>query len=328
MYRVFICCFFSVLCACPAFGQLPAFYKNVRRVAWVVKDLDRVLAGWEKLGLAEVKKREAARLEAEFRGKPAAGRLRRASGKLGDVEIDFIQPAAGANAYSEFLRQHGDGIMSLIYAAPDAEAWRGETERLKAAGAQALQREAWRGEAGETACVYFDTGQQGKYVLGLMHGPGVAAAAPPPAARRITQYAFVIRELRPVSDYWGKLGFPAITTTRPAIRDLQYRGKPVRYEQELGWQRHGAVPFEWCAPPKELPGVYGEFLGRHGEGLQHIAFAASDMDQAIAEWSKLGFPVAQSGAWGEANKPGSGRFAYLDTEPIGGVTVELLWSYK
>ena len=37
-------------------------------------------------------------------------------------------------------------------------------------------------------------------------------------------------------------------------------------------------------------------------------------------------PIVQSGAWGEAGKPGAGRFAYADTTRFGGVTVELLWN--
>ena len=35
-----------------------------------------------------------------------------------------------------------------------------------------------------------------------------------------------------------------------------------------------------------------------------------------------------SGGWGEEGKPGSGKFAYVDTEEFGGESIELLWSYK
>ena len=41
-----------------------------------------------------------------------------------------------------------------------------------------------------------------------------------------------------------------------------------------------------------------------------------------------GYKVAQSGGWGEAGKPGSGRFTYIDTDSIGGVLIELLWNYR
>jgi len=34
-----------------------------------------------------------------------------------------------------------------------------------------------------------------------------------------------------------------------------------------------------------------------------------------------------SGGWGERGKPGSGRFAYMDAHSLGGVDVELLWSF-
>jgi hypothetical protein len=52
------------------------------------------------------------------------------------------------------------------------------------------------------------------------------------------------------------------------------------------------------------------------------------MDRAIAEWGETGFRVTQSGAWGQAGRKGSGRFAYLDTEKIVGVALELLWNFR
>ena len=72
--------------------------------------------------------------------------------------------------------------------------------------------------------------------------------------------------------------------------------------------------------------MYEDFRKAHGEGLHHIAFAVEDLDQALAVWKRAGLEPVQSGAWGEKGKPGSGRYAYVDTEPVGGVFVELLWN--
>ena len=93
------------------------------------------------------------------------------------------------------------------------------------------------------------------------------------------------------------------------------------------WQRHTQLAYEWIVPPAE-PSFYGEFLKAHGEGIQHFGVPTGDMDKSIAEYEKLGHKVAQSGAWGEAGKKGSGRYAYMDTDVIGGVSAELLWSMK
>jgi hypothetical protein len=34
------------------------------------------------------------------------------------------------------------------------------------------------------------------------------------------------------------------------------------------------------------------------------------------------------GTWGEKDKPGSGRYEYINLEDAGGVTMELLWNFK
>ena len=49
-----------------------------------------------------------------------------------------------------------------------------------------------------------------------------------------------------------------------------------------------------------------------------------DLDGAIARYKDLGYGVVQSGAWGDIGKPGSGRYGYMGTDSIGGVTAELL----
>jgi hypothetical protein len=53
-----------------------------------------------------------------------------------------------------------------------------------------------------------------------------------------------------------------------------------------------------------------------------------DMDEAIAYFESQGLACAQSGSWGEEGKPGSGRFASMDTDSLGGIMIELLWDYR
>jgi len=310
-----------LLAALPAQAQLPDFYRKVSRVTWVVRDVNPVVEGWTKLGLAGREDHGEVEL-------PGLGRLRVVTGRLGDVILDFLQPAASGGPFSTFVERHGDGVFSLMYPTPTLEALDQEVERLRGLGVGVLQRGRRPGAVGDVSWVYFDTQSEGKYVLGLIHDPGWTQPTASPSGPRITQFAFVARDARPVSAFWKKLGFPEMSFTNPVLRDLEYRGKSTHYQQELGWQRHGSVPFEWCVPLKGVPSVYQEFLDKHGEGLQHIGLNVPDMDKALAEWKALGFQVSQAGAWGERGKPGSGRFAYMDTDSIGGVTVELLWSYR
>lgn len=302
-------------CVLPAFAQLPEFYKTVNRVTWVTKDTARAAAAWEKLGLTGLETPSETAMPVEFRGKPATARIRYATATLGNVVIDFVEPLGGENAWSEFLARHGEGVFALMHETGTREALEAEVARLRGLGVSVLQR------AGDPAPhVYFDTAPRGKYVLALCTGsPRDTGPA------RISQWAFAVREIGPVSDYWKSLGWPAISVNRSTPRDMMYRGKPVQQQFETGWQRHGTVPYEWCVPPAGGPSVYREFIDRHGEGIQHFGINVPDMDKAIAE---TGFAVVQSGAWGEPGKKGSGRWAYLDTDPAGGLTAELLWNFR
>jgi len=325
--------YISIL-AQPAWGQLPEFYKTVDRVQWVVKDLDRVIAGWSRLGFKDIQQHGILELkDAQFRDKPAAMRLRRATARLGGLEVEWVQPLDGKNAYTEFLGEHGDGIFSLVHRVPTPDSFKQELAILCQMGLDVLQRESYEDAQGVVKTAYLDTEEEGGYVLGLIHDSHPTpcetstGSQDSPYQLQHSQFAFVVRNPQPVSLFWKRLGFPELSLTHGVLRDLSYRGQPGFFDQELGWQRHGKVVYEWCIPLKG-PSVYEDHLQRHGEGFHHLGFQVNDIDQVIRSWKTLGFQVSQSGAWGDAGKPGSGRFAYVDTDSIGGVTVELLWNYR
>jgi len=318
--------------AWPAAGQLPEFYKSVDRITWVVEDLDRAVQGWTKLGFSGIEDRGEVDLEsARVRGKPAAAHFRWAAGRLGEVAVDWVQPLSGENAFSEFLARHGSGVFSLIHRVPSMEAFDTEVARLGKIGVAPLQTIDLDFESGTVRIAYMDTEPQGKYGLGLIAGEieasPLAVAAPGPGSQRITQYAFAVKELEPVSKFWAGLGFPAMNTSRPQMRELRYKDQPGDFDMILGWQRHGKVPYEFIQSVRGS-NVYLDHMARHGEGVHHIAFNVSEMDKEVARWNDLGFAYSMGGAWGEKDKPGSGRFVYLDTQAIGGTDVELLWNYK
>ena len=318
----------------PAWGQLPEFYKTVSQVKWVVGDLDQVTAGWSRLGFRDIQQHGVLELkDAQFRDKPATMKLRRATARLGGLDVEWVQPLDGKNAYAEFLNKHGDGIFSLVHRVPTLDSFKQELPLLCLMGLDVLQRESYEDAQEVVKTAYLDTEEEGGYVLGLSYDsrPACCEASTgsqdSPYQLQHSQFAFVVRNPQPVSLFWKRLGFPELSLTHSVLRDLSYRGQPGFFDQELGWQRHGKVVYEWCIPLKG-PSVYEDHLKRHGEGLHHLGFQVNDIDRVIRSWKTLGFQVSQSGAWGDAGKPGSGRFAYVDTDSIGGVTVELLWNYR
>ena len=161
----------------------------------------------------------------------------------------------------------------------------------------------------------------------MIYAPDTDQAVPLPRGRQVAQFAFTVRELDPVLEYWSRLGFTERSVTHPPLWDLRYHDRPADFDADLGWQRHGRVVYEWVHPLKG-PTVYIDHMEKHGEGFHHIAFQVDDLDQEVTRWSALGFPFLQGGAWGEKGKPGWGRYAYQDTDAIAGAEVELLWNYR
>jgi hypothetical protein len=308
----------AVVFAYPLAAQLPDLYRSVDRVTWVVDNIDRVALGWEKVGLIQFESRSDAELEMTFRGKPAKAKVRMASGFLGDLRVDWIQPMDGSNAFTEYQRKHRSGIFSLVHRVATPEALAQEKERLRGLGVNVLQS--------DEHVTYFDTEPDGKYVLGLYYGPD-APAATVPLEKHIVQFAFTAHDLKPVSEYWARLGLGAMAFNKGNLSDVEYWGEPITIEQATGWQRNRKVVYEWLAPIT-TPNTLDDHMKIYGEGIHHLAMNVADMPKAVAGWKAAGLKVASSGAWGEKGKPGSGRFAYVDTQPIGGVIMELLWQFR
>ena len=310
-------------------AALPDMYKSVHALTWVVRDVEKSVAGWKKLGFTDIRiVGDVTFADVRYRGNSATCTARVAEGHLGDVAVQWIQPLQGNNAYSEFLARHGTGMFSLVHRATSREALHAEIERMKALGVGVLQSESVHVAGSTSIRTYLDTEPQGKYALGLIYSPDAAdsrATALP--GRKVVQFAFTVRELQPVLDFWSRLGFTDRSVTHPPLWDLRYHDRPADFDADLGWQRHGRVVYEWVHPLKG-PTVYLDHMDEHGEGFHHIAFEVPDLDQEVAHWNALGFPFLQGGAWGEKGKPGWGRYAYQDTDAIAGAEVELLWNYR
>lgn len=307
------------LCA----GELPDSYRHVSRVTWIVKDAGRTAAGWEKLGLTSVHDDGRVTLRGEYRGKPVAIRIRHVSGELGDLGVDFFQPLGSEDAFADFLARHGDGIFSIVHEARSGEEISREAARMAGLGVRVLARVTVGAPGARMNFTYFDTEPQGKYVLGLVYAEG----GPPrsKAAPKISHFGIVTREAEPVSEFWQKLGFPDLKISHATPReDGRYREKPLSLAFDVGYQRHAQFAYEWIIPPMTPRNIYADYLKLHGEGVQHMGVPVENLEKAVAEYRALGYGPWQAGAWGDVGKPKSGQYVYMDTDSIGGVSVELI----
>jgi hypothetical protein len=317
---------FSLAATCPA--QLPDYYKTVNRVTWVVGNIDKVRPAWEASGLSEIREYPNIELVGEFRGQPVTIYAWQITGRLGNLIVDMVQPAEGqANAYTSFLGKHGDGILSIVHEVASRRDLESEILRMKGKGVPVLQQVTMQLDYVPVSYTYFDTEPEGKVALGLVYRPEGMRAVAGPAL--VSHFGAVVWDAAAVSAYWERLGFPPFpmqhATPRP---DSRYKGNPLSLAFEVGFQRHTQFRYEWISPPPSPPNIYADFLNKHHrEGIQHIGMLVDDLPKAIAAYEKLGYHVHQSGAWGDVGKPGSGQYAYMDTDSVGGISVELVRSY-
>ncbi len=305
------------------------YFKQVDQMIWVVKDLDKVMAKWRQLGFDQFANLGTVEASEKKAGKKI--KIRMVQANLAGAIITWIQPLETTSVFAKFNASYGDGGMSLVYHMDSKEAVQNEVKRLNDIGIDELEAIAVNTPSGILNYVFMNTRKEGKYVLGYTFGDidkNITARLTPQNkfAMRQNQYAFVAKDPQPISQYWQSIGMPPLTEAKPDISDKMYHGQAADYDLKQGWQKQGKVPYEWCFSLRP-PNVYLDHLKQHGEGIHHLGFAVTDMDEVIRDYESKGFHFSMSGAWGEKGKPGSGRFAYVNLEDAGGVTMELLWNY-
>jgi len=79
---------------------------------------------------------------------------------------------------------------------------------------------------------------------------------------RVSHIAPVVREAETVAAFWQRLGIPGLTMQHATPReDSRYRDIPLLFSFDVGFQRTGAISYEWIVPPTEPPNIYADFLG-------------------------------------------------------------------
>ena len=307
-----------------------SIYGHVSSLIWVAKDLDPVITYWEKLGLKNVQRTPVTEFTGLiYRGEPAPTTARSAFGHIGGLFLEWIEPVTGNNLYTEFLKRHGDGILALGFAVKSDEELERQIRYFQSKGVQVAERTQWKASRGTGHGAYLDTAAKGGGVdIAVYHDPDGPSAEAARAAgndyplTKVNHFAFVVRDDRKVAAYWQGLGFGGMEIEHNISVDRMYRGHPGDFEMDLGWQRFGDLPYEWIESTRG-PNVYEEYLKKHGEGVHHVGVDVKDMDAAVKMFESKGVPRSMWGGW---ESPGSkGRFAYLDTDPHGGLTLELLW---
>ena len=139
----------------------------------------------------------------------------------------------------------------------------------------------------------------------------------------VSQVGIVVKDLdRTVEFYSSTFGIGPFEIRESNLEGVMLRGKPTTGRLRIAFAQAGQVQLELIQPLEgETP--HAEFLRKKGEGLHHLAFFVSDIDNKLAQLAEQGIKPFFNG------DSRSRSFAYLDTDKIGGVIIELIqWKSK
>jgi catechol 2,3-dioxygenase-like lactoylglutathione lyase family enzyme len=134
----------------------------------------------------------------------------------------------------------------------------------------------------------------------------------------------VVKDMDKAMEFYKSLGvgpFPPLIGPEGKVTlvNKTAMGQDSDYEIDL---RHaeggiGDLAFE-VIQPLEGDTPVKEFLNKKGEGIQHIGFYVDDLDKEATILAEKGFKISQSG------ESPAVKWAYFDTDKVGGVSIELM----
>jgi methylmalonyl-CoA/ethylmalonyl-CoA epimerase len=310
----------------------PVVYRHVAQVTWVVSDVDRVVGYWERLGIKDIHRDGVVHFPGlTYRGKPDPASAKQVTAQVDQLQIKWIQPVHGGKYWRDVLRDHGDGIRVLGYEVNSPQQFDEQLQYFNSKGVGVIVQDNWQGKMGHGRMAYLETAADGGgTMLALIDDPDARSRTEMASyakneypLEKITHFAWVVNDVKRVDAYYTGIGFKPLSAIDHNVSlDRVYRGQPGAYEMWLGWNRTGDAPFEWVQQITG-PDVYVEYGKNHGEGFHHLGVNVTDMDEAVKWMTARGAAPSQSAAWHAKN--GKGRAVYLDTEPYGGVTLELIY---
>jgi catechol 2,3-dioxygenase-like lactoylglutathione lyase family enzyme len=126
---------------------------KLTQVGVVVRNVDKAIERLSSLGIGPFESRLLPPDREEwYRGKPMKAEFKISMAKVGDVDLELIQPLSGDSPHKEFLETKGEGIQHVMFAVDDFDK---EVARLTKKGASVLLRAKFPGGGG---VAYLDLG--------------------------------------------------------------------------------------------------------------------------------------------------------------------------
>ena len=137
----------------------------------------------------------------------------------------------------------------------------------------------------------------------------------PTLFKEIHHIGIVVQDIEKTAEFFTeKLGIPF------TIRTMEHSGtihdEPMKYKAKIAQAKIGSQTLE-LLQTIEGKTIFEEYLNKKGEGIHHLAVAASgELNAEIEKWQKLGIKALQI----DQTNPGEGT-AYMDVQ---GCIIEIL----
>ena len=148
----------------------------------------------------------------------------------------------------------------------------------------------------------------------------------PPSILKSTtkfQVGMVVKDARKTAREYERFGVgPFVEEDFPGV-DATLYGKPANFKNRALVANIGGWELELI---QVLGGetIFQEFLEKRGEGVHHLGLYVEDYDAEMAKWKAMGIQVLMESKCPPPYPEGS-RYAYLDTEKLFGIIIEIAW---
>lgn len=136
----------------------------------------------------------------------------------------------------------------------------------------------------------------------------------------VEQIGIVVKDTDQAMDYYSAtFGWGPFNVMELEMKGATYRGQKCDCKLKLAFARSGPIEIELIEVLEgETP--HTEFLRERGEGLQHLRFRVDDIDETLSKFAKDGIEPVFYHSYPEIGV----SFAYMNTDRIGGVMIELI----
>lgn len=137
------------------------------------------------------------------------------------------------------------------------------------------------------------------------------------------QVGMVVQDARKTAREYEKFGLgPFVEEDFPSV-DATLYGKPANFKNRTLLANIGGWELE-LIQVLEGESIFQEFLDEKGEGVHHVGLYVEDYDLEMAKWKGAGVKVLMESKCPPPYPEGS-RYAFLDTESLFGVVMEIAW---